>query len=420
MELANDTVIKVEGLHKKFCSHLRRSMFYGTLDVMRDMLGWRYDAGQLRPHEFWALADINMELKRGEALGIIGQNGSGKTTLLRILNGIFPPDRGTVAIRGRIGALLAVGAGFHPHMTGRENIRLNGTIMGMSRREIAKQFDAIVDFADIGNFLEAPVATYSSGMTVRLGFAIAIHAHPEIMLADEALAVGDLQFALKCYRKISEYRKNGGALMLVSHSMQLVRNTCQQALWIDKGVPVASGPTQGVCDSYEQFMIKKDGRRVGEAATGSGIINNDPLTRIYKVSFLDAAGQDLREHRWGQPLTVRIHFDCQRRVRKPLFTVSLFNPENIQVISNYSSFDGQHWDQIEGRGYVDCLFASLPLRPSEYACMITFAEDGDVNNILEWHDKTYSFIVTSGGRTSYGIFNPLPHWQLVADQEKSL
>jgi len=377
------------------------------------MLGLPYDYGALRQKEFWALQDINFTLKRGEALAIIGQNGSGKTTLLRILNGIFPPDRGRASVRGRIGALLAVGAGFHPHMTGRENIWLNGTILGMSRREIAERFDAIVDFADIGDFLDAPVATYSSGMNVRLGFAIAIQAEPEIMLADEALAVGDLQFTLKCYRKISEYRKSGGALILVSHGMQLVRNTCQQALWIDKGVPVATGGAQEVCDRYEQFMMEKDGRRVGEQAIGAGIINNDPLTRITKVSFLDAAGQDRHEHRWGQPMTVRISFDCQRPVKDPIFTVSLFNPENIQVISNYTSFDGHHWDHIEGRGCIDFRIEALSLRPSVYTCMITFAEKGDVNNILEWHDKTYSFQVTSGGRTSYGIFDPLPRWQLV-------
>lgn len=413
MKMPSDTVVHVEHLHKKFCRNLKRSLFYGTLDVTRDMLGLPYDYGALRPTEFWALQDINFTLKRGEALAIIGQNGSGKTTLLRILNGIFPPDRGRASVRGRIGALLAVGAGFHPHMTGRENIWLNGTILGMSRREVAERFDAIVDFADIGDFLDAPVATYSSGMNVRLGFAIAIQAEPEIMLADEALAVGDLQFTLKCYRKISEYRKSGGALILVSHGMQLVRNTCQQALWIDKGVPVATGGAQEVCDRYEQFMMEKDGRRVGEHAAGAGIINNDPLTRITKVSFLDADGQDRREHSWGQPMTVRIEFNCQRPVKDPIFTVSVFNPENIQIISNYTSFDGHHWDHIEGCGYIDFRIEALSLRPSVYTCMVTFSDNGDVNNILEWHDKTYSFVVTSVGHTSYGLFDPLPKWRLV-------
>jgi hypothetical protein len=317
-----------------------------------------------------------------------------------------------VAVRGRIGALIAVGAGFHPHMTGRENIRLNGTILGMSRREIDAQFDRIVDFADIGDFLDTPVATYSSGMTVRLGFAIAVHAQPEILLADEVLAVGDLKFALKCYRKIGEYRRNGGSLILVSHSMQLVRNTCQQAVWIDRGRAVAQDEAQDVCDRYELFMMQRDDRQRGEGAGGDTVINNDPSTRIHKVSFLDGAGAERSEHRWGDPLVVRLHFDCRRPVRRPLFTVSFFNPENIQVVSNYSSFDGFVPDDIAGLGFVDFTIDRLTLRPAEYRCMITFAEDGDVNNVLEWHDKSYSFVVLSAGSVSYGIYDPLPRWRL--------
>ena len=211
-------------------------MLYGSVDVAKAMLGIRIDSLQLRTGEFLALENVNFELKKGEALGILGQNGSGKTTLLRIINGIFPPDGGVVSVRGRIGALIAVGAGFHPHFSGRENIFLNGSLLGMSTEEIKEKFDQIVAFADIGEFLEAPVATYSSGMSVRLGFAIAIHATPDILLADEVLAVGDLAFALKCYRKISEYREAGGSIILVSHSIQLMRNTCQKVLWLDKGL----------------------------------------------------------------------------------------------------------------------------------------------------------------------------------------
>jgi lipopolysaccharide transport system ATP-binding protein len=413
MPLSPDSVILVDGLHKKFCRSLRRSMYYGTLDVGRDMLGLNPDRCALRRDEFWALENVHVEVRRGEAIGIIGQNGSGKTTLLRMLNGIFLPDRGRVEVRGRIGALIGVGAGFHPHMTGRENIRLNGTIIGMSRQELADRFDAIVDFADIGDFLDAPIATYSSGMIVRLGFAIAIHSQPETMLADEALAVGDLQFILKCYRKISDYRRSGGSIILVSHSLQLVRNTCDRVLWLDKGVPVAIGPAQDVCDRYERFMMEKDSRRAGEAPAGAQIINNDPLVRITGVGFLDAGGQDAREHRWGRPLTVRIHFECRRRVADPIVTVSIFNPESIQVISNYTSFDGCRWPGIEGTGHVDCRLDAVALRPAEYKCSVTLSEHGDINNHLVWHDRAYAFVVESAGRTSYGIFDPLPTWRLV-------
>lgn len=407
--MEKDVVIKVEGLHKKFCRNLKRSMWYGTLDVLRDMFGIARDRGKLRPSEFFALEDINFELKKGEALGIIGQNGSGKTTLLRIINGIFPPDRGKVAVRGRIGALIAVGVGFHPHMTGRENIYLNGTILGMSRKEIDEKFQEIIDFADIGEFIDAPVSTYSSGMTVRLGFSIAIHSDPEILLADEVLAVGDLSFALKCYRKISEYREKGGSIVLVSHGMQLVRNTCQKVLWVEFGKVVEYGSAQEICDKYEQAMMKKDKSSV---KTMGNIIKNDPLVGIVKVEFLNEKNENVLSFSVGEKFKMRMYFECNRKVVNPIFTVSFFTPENIQVISNYTNFDNFILDSIEGAGFVDFSIEKLSLKPSEYLCMITFTEKGDINNILEWHDKTYSFLVTPAGHVSYGLINPFPKWEI--------
>ncbi len=409
MELANDTVIKVEGLHKKFCRHLRRSMFYGTLDVTRDMLGWRYDGGTLRQHEFWSLEDVNFELKQGEALGVIGPNGSGKTTLLRILNGIFPPDRGSVAVRGRIGALIAVGAGFHPNMTGRENIRLNGTILGMTRDEIAARFDAIVDFADIGEFLDAPVATYSSGMTVRLGFAIAIHAVPEILLADEVLAVGDLRFALKCYRKIAEYRRNGGALILVSHAMQLVRNVCHRSLWLEHGRVKALGETQEVCDAYEQDTLQRGlaGARLEEPVR----INHDPLVRITKVEFRDAGGAVGDLFPVGAQLRVRIHYACGRVVTKPNFSISLVTVENIIAVANHSLFDAPGLcASIAGSGWVDFVLPTLALKPGHYYCTAILGE-GSLDNNLDWHERAYRFAVTADGWPPMsGLFQPAARW----------
>jgi lipopolysaccharide transport system ATP-binding protein len=410
MALANDTVIKVEGLHKKFCRHLRRSMFYGTLDVTRDMLGWRYDSGTLRPSEFWALEDVSFELKQGEALGVIGPNGSGKTTLLRILNGIFPPDRGCAAVRGRMGALIAVGAGFHPNMTGRENIRLNGTILGMTRQEIAERFEAIVDFADIGEFLDAPVATYSSGMTVRLGFAIAIHAVPEILLADEVLAVGDLRFALKCYRKIAEYRRNGGALLLVSHSMQLVRNVCHRTLWIEHGRVRLLGETQAVCDAYERDVLQ---RNVATAAREEIVrINYDPLVHIEKVEFLDAQGAACIAFPVGACFRARIHYDCRRKVAAPIFTISLMTVENITAVANYSNFDAPTLlRSIEGRGWVDFVVQNLALKPGNYDCTVNL-EEQSLDNVLDWHERAYRFAVVSAeSPLMYGLFQPVVRWE---------
>jgi lipopolysaccharide transport system ATP-binding protein len=200
--MAIPTAIAVNGLSKKYCCSLKRSMIYGIQDISRNMIGLSSRPGRLRPGEFWALDDVTFDIQRGETLGVVGPNGSGKTTLLKILNGIFWPDRGHVLIFGKVGALIEIGAGFHPLLTGRENIFVNGAILGMSRREVNDKFDRIVDFADIGDFLDAPVKHYSSGMYVRLGFAIAVHASLDILLVDEVLAVGDEGFQRKCFDKI--------------------------------------------------------------------------------------------------------------------------------------------------------------------------------------------------------------------------
>jgi lipopolysaccharide transport system ATP-binding protein len=252
--LPEDVVLRVENLSKKFCRTLKRSMFYGTIDIIRSMLGIDYKTDHLRPAEFWAVDNVSFELKRGETLGLLGQNGCGKTTLLRLINGIFPPDQGRITVRGRIGALIAVGAGFHPHMTGRENIYLNGTILGMTRSEIEQKMADIIDFAEIGSFIDAPVATYSSGMTIRLGFAIAIHCEPDILLVDEILAVGDAKFQRKCLDKLREVRKTGVSIILVTHNSQNIEAMSTQALLLDHGQPIMYGKPGEVIPVYELLL----------------------------------------------------------------------------------------------------------------------------------------------------------------------
>lgn len=249
-----EAVLKIENLSKKFGRSIRRSMAYGTFDILRSMLGIRYDTGRLRKGEFWALQDINFTVHKGETFGLIGANGSGKSTLLRLINGIFPPDKGSIAVKGKIGALIAVGAGFHPHMTGRENIYLNGTILGMTKEEINTKIDSIIDFAEIGDFLDAPVSTYSSGMYVRLGFAIAIHSNPDIVLIDEILAVGDAKFQRKCLEKMTELRAKGTTFLIVSHNMQNIQAMCSQAVLLHQGKQVMLGTPDEIIPVYELLL----------------------------------------------------------------------------------------------------------------------------------------------------------------------
>jgi lipopolysaccharide transport system ATP-binding protein len=260
-----DSAISASHLSKKFCKSLRRGLYYGAIDVLSSVVKPSAGTRRLRPDEFWALDQVSFDVARGETLGIIGQNGSGKSTLLKVLNGILLPDAGSVTMNGRLGALIEVGAGFNPLLTGRENIYLNGAILGMSRTEIAAKFESIVAFADVGEFLDVPVRNYSSGMSVRLGFAIAIHAELDILLVDEVLAVGDAQFQYKCYERISQLRARDATIVLVSHSMSVVERVCERTLVLDHGRPVFLGDTAVAIERY--FGLLSDVARAANAMT---------------------------------------------------------------------------------------------------------------------------------------------------------
>ena len=254
--MSTDTIISVEGVSKKFCRSLKHSMFYSIKDVARDVFGLSQESNGLRPAEFWALDKVSFEVKRGEYLGLIGPNGAGKSTLLRLLNGITHPDKGRIKVAGRVGALLELGAGFHPMLTGRENIHLSGAILGLSKNEIKKKFDAIVDFADLEEFIDSPVKHYSSGMYVRLGFAIAAHAEPGIFLIDEALAVGDVLFQSKCYGKLREFKNQGVTVIFVTHNLDLVTRYCSRAILLHKGNIIDHGAPKRVIDMYNKTIAE--------------------------------------------------------------------------------------------------------------------------------------------------------------------
>ncbi len=400
-------ILQVENISKKFSLNLRRSMAYGALDLANGLVGKRQLKQDLRKGEFWALQNVNFSLNAGETLGLIGSNGSGKSTLLRLITGIYPPDKGRIVVRGKVGALIALGAGFHPHMTGLENIYTNGTIMGMSKAEIKGKIDEIVEFAELGQFINSPVSSYSSGMTARLGFSIAVNSRPDLLIVDEVLAVGDLAFAIKCHRKMTEYRQSGGTTILVSHSNQLVRNVCKKAIWLNKGVVEAAGEVQEICGLYEARMMK--GVELGPT-DGTQIMNYDKQVKVTSVQVLDGNDQHKQEFNFGEPIKIRINVDCKRVVKQPVFTVSVHNAEGVQVISNYTQFDGWSKESVSGQLSMDFLIKRITLNPSKYFLSITFSEQ-EVNNHLEWHEKAHTFSIVKGP-VSYGVYNPEPTWQL--------
>lgn len=249
----NDVLVKVEGVSKRFCRKLERSLWYGVKDVASELTGRANSNDALRKDEFWAMKEVNFELRRGECLGIIGHNGAGKSTLLKILNGLIKPNQGKVTMKGRIGALIELGAGFNPILTGRENIYVNGQILGLTKAEIDKKLDAIVDFAEISEFIDMPVQNYSSGMKVRLGFAVAAQMEPDVLIIDEVLAVGDTGFQVKCFNQISKIIRNC-AVILVSHSMVNIGRLCDRVMLMEKG-KIGFGPGDAA-DAIEQYYLR--------------------------------------------------------------------------------------------------------------------------------------------------------------------
>jgi lipopolysaccharide transport system ATP-binding protein len=402
-------VVRVEGLRKKFCQSLRRSMWYGTTDAVRSMFGISYRSDELRKSEFWALHDVDIDIQRGEKIGFLGVNGSGKTTLLRLIGGILPPDKGTITVRGAVGALIAVGVGFHPHLTGRENVFLNGAILGMTRRELGEKLEEIIEFAEIGDFIDAPVSTYSSGMTVRLGFSIAIHRVPDIMLVDEVLAVGDLAFQLKCYKKLAEYRESGGTFIIVSHNMQMIRNSCERVIWLDKGRIIDQGDVYGVCDRYESELLER-ARQSFEKRDVHNVLNYDDKVHIEAVEFVDEQGKAVSSAKACSPLGVRLRVRAERRVEEPILTLSLINSAGVVMFESYSNREVESFPPLEGERSVEVHFPSLSFKPDVYFLSVTFSE-GDIFNKLEWHERSYMLRLESAGHpVNQGLTCPHPTW----------
>jgi lipopolysaccharide transport system ATP-binding protein len=281
----------------------------------------------------WAVKDVNFEVAPGRALGIIGPNGAGKTTILKLLSRVTQPTSGDIRINGRMSALIELGAGFHPELTGRENVYLNGAILGMKRQEIRSRFDRIVDFAGIGKFLDTPVKRYSSGMYARLGFAIAAHIDPEVLLVDEVLAVGDFAFQAKCYARMEELRASGTALIFVSHNMEVVRQVCDHGLVMYRGEAIYQGTAGDAVIAYSD-AVRKAAREVKknvqvEDAMAQRVLSFD--AEIERISLLDAAGKQVTSIQAGAEVRVAVDLVFHKDVHSPVFAMTIRGPDGHMV-----------------------------------------------------------------------------------------
>jgi lipopolysaccharide transport system ATP-binding protein len=376
--MPNDVVISVEGLSKSYLvghegprekyQSLRDTIARHGKNYARkaiDMARGRQIIQGDSVEEFWALRDVSFEIKRGEVLGIIGRNGAGKSTLLKILSRITEPTSGRVTLDGRVASLLEVGTGFHPELTGRENIFLNGAILGMGRAEIKNKFDAIVAFAEVEKFLDTPVKRYSSGMYVRLAFAVAAHLEPEILIVDEVLAVGDAEFQKKCLGKMQEVSKGGRTVLFVSHNMAAVKTLCRQALLLEAGRLTSHGDVGTIVNNY--FGVSRENAKLEllqrSDRSGNGIF------RWTQVQFLNHAGQPVEEIISGEPLIIRADYVVSETVDhdKIIIAISLRDEYRSPVAGFVSDEMGTEFNPINSSGSVCVQIPQLLLRGGLYS-----------------------------------------------------
>jgi ABC-type polysaccharide/polyol phosphate transport system ATPase subunit len=363
--------------------------------------------------ELWALKDVSFAVERGKTLGIIGPNGSGKSTVLKLISRILEPTSGRIDVGGRVSALIELGAGFHPDLTGRENVYLNGSLLGFSRKEMEAKFERVVEFSELEKFIDVPIKHYSSGMHMRLGFAVAIHVDPDILLIDEILAVGDRAFQRKCLGKIGELKSQGVTILFVSHDLEAVRNLCTSAIWLENGVIQERGTTDRVIDSYlsnvtamaEARLSREQPIGDNENRWGSGEVE------ITDVKFLDAQGKERRAFKTGERMVVRLKYHAHTEVRQPVFGLAIYSSGGVQVNGPNTRFSDYTVESVEGVGEIDYIVELLPLLEGTYE-LSAVVYDQKCLHAYDHQHRMHTFIVQRGAvKERYGMIYIPCEWR---------
>ena len=401
-------------------------------------------ASDLRPEEtFTAVGDVSLSVPTGSAFGIIGRNGSGKSTLLKLIAGITKPTSGHVHVHGRISALIELGAGFHPEISGRENVFINGVMLGLTKQEITERFDEIVRFAELESFIDAPVKTYSSGMYMRLGFAVAVHVDPDILIVDEVLAVGDEGFSLKCLDKFSEFKRRGKTILLVTHGLGTVQQFCDEAVWLDKGAIQGRGDPRRVVDLYlsdvaeaeEKLLSTEDKKRVEATAADEGTVasgeegsstDGEPPADMFRASEgrwgsgdatitdVTLEGREGPTHLFqsGDRMTIRMRVTAADPLSDFVFGISIFNAEGICCYGTNTDIEEFKAETMAGDGEVSVVIERLDLVEGTYKLDVAVhTRDG---RPYDYHRLLHTFRVKSN-RKDIGIYRPRHTWTFTSN-----
>lgn len=391
-EAPREAAISVREVTKKFRLHNDRKTNVKELFSSRDR--------RSRHEDFWALKGVTLDIPRGKTFGLIGHNGSGKSTLLKLVAGIHRPSSGTITAHGRVSAMLELGAGFHPEMSGRDNIYLNGSILGMTRKQIDAAMDEIIAFSGLEEFIDTPVKVYSSGMYVRLGFAIAVNLEPEILIIDEVIAVGDEAFQRRCFDHLYELRRKGVTIVLVTHSLALVADLCDEAAWLDGGTLKRVGPAREVVDDYLSAVNEREAAADTAIEVAAGA---DPAVlaaedeefagrtprrgsgevRVTGVQYLDQDGQERKFLSTGRPCTVRINYEASEALPAVTFGLAFVHESGVQAAGPNSGYGTETFVVPAGAGSVDYTVDSLPLQPGEFLLSVAAVDKGHMYDYID-------------------------------------
>lgn len=353
MTMSGQLALEVDHVTKTFRMH------HEKVNSIKQLIAGK---GRNRHEDFVALKDVSFEVKEGEVFGVIGHNGSGKSTLLKCMAGILQPNSGSVRVHKRMSALLELGAGFHPELSGRENVFLNAAILGMSRRDIAARFDDIVDFSGLHSFIDSPVKTYSSGMYVRLAFAVAINVDPRLLIIDEILAVGDVTFQQRCLEKFVEFRNEGRTIVLVTHAMNTVKDMCDRAIWLSHGVVTGEGDPSELVEQYTEQMLGDMHRGAdGSIRRGSGEIQ---ITSV--ELFANGSDQPVKRFRTSDDVRLRLHYRAAKAIPKPVFGFEIEQLGGATVTAPCTRDVGLLPETVHGTGVVDVELSAVSLLPGTY------------------------------------------------------
>ena len=395
--------IRADAVSRRFRVHARQARTLKELFVLR---------GRTQPSDVWALRDVSVDVAPGEAVGLIGRNGSGKSTLLRLVAGIIRPTSGTIAVGGRIGSLLELGAGFHPDFSGRENVFLNGSMYGLRRAEIRERFDEIVSFAELDDSIDRPVRTYSSGMYMRLGFAIAAHLDADVLLLDEVFAVGDEAFQRKCFGKIFEFKQRGGTIVFVSHDATQVERLCERAVLLRDGRKEFDGPTHEAVVHYRRvlaFDADPAERSAGLREWGTG------EAEITAARLVGSEGEERRQFLAGEPLSLRLRIQAQAGLGAPRLQLELRDDAGLLVASDVLDTATLGWSDGSGERALRYNVDSLPLSSGRFHLRLGLS-DPSGDRLLHWLDDALTFVVYPDGEQG-GVVRLEGSWVLEQKSE---